>query len=115
MSAVALQARSGTAAERLIIGNDGIRGKDGGRVFDAEKPALSYGTTVRIKSAVNFSAGHTESASGRSVRAGRGSAGVGVPGSVAAGSRQTFAVPSLSTAPRVGLGLALLAWVRTRR
>ena len=115
MSAVALQTRSGTTAERLTIGNDGIRGEDGGRVFDAEKLALSYGTTVRIESAVDFPAGHTEPASGRSVIAGKGSAGLGVPGSAAAGSRQTFAVPSLSTAPRVDLGLALLAWVRTRR
>ena len=160
--AVALQVRAGKPAERLVIGNDGIRGEDSGRVFDARKLALSYGTTMCIDSTVNFPAGHTEPASlyevsdtqgrshavmvpdacgnvsvlsaaadgeeagaevasaagraaRRSVGGDKGSGGVGVLGGGGMGSREVRAVPSPSTALCVGLGLVLLAWVRTRR
>ena len=60
---IAIQVRSGAVAERLQIGNDGIRGVTSGRVFNAKKLALSYGHTMCIDAQVNFPTGHTEPAS----------------------------------------------------
>ena len=60
---VALRIAAAQPAERLQIGNDGIRGLRSGRVFDAQRVALSYGRTLCLESRVNFPAGHTEPAS----------------------------------------------------
>ncbi len=55
-------AAAGRPHDRLLIANDGIRTTSGGRRFDADGFAMTYGRTLCLGTRVNFRPGHVEPA-----------------------------------------------------
>lgn len=54
---------AGRHADRLTIGNSGIRADRGGQIFDQRSFAMTYGRTLCLSTRVNFKIGHVERAS----------------------------------------------------
>lgn len=60
---IAAAVASGRHADRLTIGNSGIRADRGGQIFDQRSFAMTYGRTLCLNTRVNFKIGHVERAS----------------------------------------------------
>lgn len=60
---IAAAVAAGRHADRLTIGNSGIRADRGGQIFDQRSFAMTYGRTLCLSTSVNFRIGHVERAS----------------------------------------------------